>query len=552
MKKICSLIIFTTTGFVLGALVSRNIEMPLITAEVVAESEKLIGLDFTMAERDSMLTGLGESRESYATLRHIKINNEVAPALLFNPLPIGFKVTEEKETAIFNVPDQVKMPDNKDSLAFYTVTELSALIKSRQISSEELTRFFLERLKKYGPKLECVITLTEEYAINQARKADMEIQAGNYKGILHGIPYGAKDLLAKKGYKTTWGAGPFKDQTIDTDATVVKKLEDAGAVLLAKLSMGALAWGDVWYGGFTRNPWDITEGSSGSSAGSASAVAAGLVPFAIGTETLGSIVSPSTVCGITGLRPTFGRVSRAGAMALSWSMDKIGPMARTAEDCAIVFNSIYGPDSLDHSLIDAPFNYDANKDFKKLRVGYLKNDFEQEFSFQIFDLAALEKIREMGVELVPIELPDYPVSDMAIILSVEAAAAFDELTRSNRDELLKRQVKNAWPNAFRQARFIPAVEYIQANRIRSLLIEDMETKMKDIDVLITPSFAGNTLTLTNLTGHPCLVLPNGFTPSGTPTSITFIGKLFGEADLITFANAYQQVTDFHRKHPVLE
>jgi len=410
---------------------------------------------------------------------------------------------------------------------------------------------YLKRLKKYGPVLQCVITLTEDLAMKQAKQADEDIASGKYRGLLHGIPYGAKDLLAVKGYKTTWGATPYKDQMIDVDATVIKKLEEAGAVLVAKLTMGALAWGDVWFGGKTRNPWDTTKGSSGSSAGSASAVSAGLVPFAIGTETWGSIVSPSTICGVTGLRPTYGRVSRYGAMALSWSMDKIGPICRNAEDCAIVFNAIYGLDSKDQTLFDIPFNYNPEINLKRLRIGYLKNDLEKDSAFKKQDSLTIETFKKLGAKLIPIELPKIPVNDISFILSSEAAAAFDELTRSNRDDLLVRQIKNAWPNVFRTHRFVPAVEYINANRVRFQLIQEMAKLMKEVDLYIAPSWEGDNLLLTNLSGHPCVVVPNGFSEDGTPTSITFIGNLFDEGKIIAVAKAFQNATDFHLKHPSL-
>ncbi len=414
---------------------------------------------------------------------------------------------------------------------------------------------YLNRLKEYGPKLECVITLTEELAMEHARRADAEIAAGRYRGPLQGVPWGAKDLLAARRYKTTWGAKPFQDQVIDEDATVVKRLEDAGAVLVAKLALGALAWGDVWYGGETRNPWKLEQGSSGSSAGPASATAAGLVGFAIGTETWGSIVSPATRCGVTGLRPTFGRVSRHGAMALSWSMDKIGPMCRSVEDCALVFEAIYGPDGKDLSVVDAAFNWDAEYPVKRLRVGYLSSAFEDDRDdeeWKAHDEATLATLRSLGFQLVPIELPDLPIDSLSFILSAEAGAAFDQLTRSDRDDLLVRQVRNAWPNVLRQSRLIPAVEYIQANRIRTLAMNAMAELMSRVDVYVTPAFGGGNLLLTNLTGHPCVVLPNGFREDGTPTSITFMGKLFGEAEVLALARAYQEATGFHRKHPTLQ
>lgn len=537
-------------SFVLGAFFTKHTTTLPITAPSVEKASTLLGLQFTEAEIDSMLSGLEELRTSYDTLRKVTLSNDIAPALYFNPLPTGFSIEKTKKPFQVGSTGKVTRPITTEDLAFYTVHQLAELLRTRQITSVELTQFFLERLKKYGPRLECVITLTEDLAIKQATQADADIKAGKYKGFLHGIPYGAKDLLATRNYKTTWGSVPYKDQVINTDATVIKKLQAAGAVLVAKLTLGELAMGDVWFGGKTRNPWNTQLGSSGSSAGSAAAVAAGLMPFAIGTETLGSIVSPATVCGVTGLRPTYGRVSRTGAMALSWSMDKIGPMCRTVEDCAIVFNAIHGPDGLDKTVVDAPFNYNGNKPIKGLRIGYLSKEFDQvNAQNKPFTDAALQKMKEMGISLIPVDLPDLPASDLLFIISAEAAAAFDELTRTNKDDLMVRQLKNSWPNEFRTARFIPAVEYIQANRIRTLLIEQMAAKMKEIDVLVAPTYGG--LRVTNLTGHPCVVLPNGFTPQQTPTSLVFIGNLYDEATLLTVAKAYQDATGFHKKHPVL-
>lgn len=521
-----------------------------ITAEHVAGAEKLIGIEFSSAQRDSMLDELNENLQSYIKLRELYPENSVPAALLFHPAPVGMSFNSGEDRLILSPPEDKDVPDDLEELAFYSVRDLAELIRTRKITSLQLTRMYLERLKRHDPQLHCVITLTEDLALQQAKRADAEIAAGKYRGPLHGIPYGAKDLFAVKGYKTTWGAAPYKDQYIDETATVIKKLEEAGAVLVAKLTMGALAWGDVWFGGKTRNPWNLEQGSSGSSAGSAAAVSAGLVAFAIGTETWGSIVSPSTRCGVTGLRPTFGRVSRAGAMALSWSMDKIGPICRTVQDCAVVFEAIRGSDGIDQTVVDLPFQYESEIDLKSLRVGYLKSDFEQDTTFAATNTAALEQLKSMGVDLIPIELPDIPVYSMAFILSAEAAAAFDELTRSGRDSLMVRQIKNAWPNVFRASRFIPAVEYIQANRIRHQLIQEMAKLMKDIDVYVSPSF-GKNLLLTNLTGHPCVVMPNGFDEKGSPTSITFIGQLYDEGRLLAFAKAYQDATGFHRKHPPL-
>jgi len=520
-----------------------------ITKENIENVEKINGLNFTEAERDSMQSSLDSQLVNYVHIREVVLNNDVPPAILFNPIPVGFEFPKGQKPLTFSDYSYAKLPEDKNNLAFYSIGELAQLIRTKQITSTELTKYFLERLKKYGSALHCVITITEERALMQAKLMDEEIAKGKYRGILHGIPFGVKDLLATKDYKTTWGAMPFKDQMIDEDATVIKKLEDAGAVLCAKLSMGELAMGDVWFGGTTRNPWDTTKGSSGSSAGSASSVSAGLLPFAIGTETWGSIVSPSTVCGTTGLRPTYGRVSRTGAMALSWSMDKIGPICRCAEDLAIVFDAIKGPDGTDQTLYDVPFNYQTQIDFSKLKIGYLKNDFDKKYDFHSQDSLTLLKLKELGAELIPIELPSLPVNDIAIILSAEAGAAFDELTRSNRDDLLVRQTKDSWSNIFRSSRFIPAVEYINANRIRFLLIQQMEKLMSQVDLYVAPSWEGNNLLLTNLTGHPCVVLPNGFSKDGTPTSITFIGKLFDEGRLIEFAKKYQDATNFHKKHP---
>ena len=542
-----TLIILIILSFVTSKLLDSYAQT--ITKENVENAEKIIGLEFTDAERDSMLSSLDEQLNNYQNIHEIELANNISPAIPFNPIPVGFEFPKEQKPIKFSNHSYVRLPDDLNELAFYTVGELAELIRTKQITSTVLTKFFLERLKKYDPELHCVITLTEERALRQAKLMDEEIASEKYRGILHGIPFGVKDLLATKDYKTTWGATPYKDQIIDEDATVIKKLEEAGAVLCAKLTLGALTWGDVWFGGMTRNPWDTTKGSSGSSAGSASSVSAGLLPFAIGTETWGSIVSPSTVCGTTGLRPTYGRVSRTGAMALSWSMDKIGPICRSAEDLAIIFKAIKGSDEMDQTLYDVPFNYEPVIDFSKLKIGYLKSDFDKKYDFHSQDSVTLSKLKELGAELIPIELPSLPVNDIAFILSAEAGAAFDELTRSNKDDLLVRQIKNAWPNVFRASRIIPAVEYINANRIRFLLIQQMEALMKKIDLYISPSWEGDNLLLTNLTGHPCVVLPNGFAEDGTPTSITFIGRLFDEGKLIAFAKKYQDATDFHMKHP---
>jgi Asp-tRNA(Asn)/Glu-tRNA(Gln) amidotransferase A subunit family amidase len=541
--------IFTITLMFFMVAVHFDFFPQSITKENIKYTEEIIGLEFNDAERDSMLGLLEEQLSSYKTIRKIGVENSIPPAILFNPIPIGFNFPTEKNPIMFSNYSYVKLPSDKNELAFYSIGELAELLRTEQITSTELTTFFLERLKKYDPALHCVLTLTEERAFIQATLMDEEIASGKYRGVLHGVPFGVKDLLSTKDYKTTWGAEPFKEQMIGEDATVIKKLEEAGAVLVAKLTMGALAWGDVWFGGKTKSPWDTTKGSSGSSAGSASAVSAGLLPFAIGTETWGSIVSPSTVCGTTGLRPTYGRVSRTGAMALSWSMDKIGAICRTSEDLAIVFNAIHGPDGIDQTLYNVSFDFTPDIDLGCLKIGYLINDFESVYDFHDNDSITLSKLKELGAELIPIELPDIPVNDLAFILSAEAGAAFDELTRSNKDDLLIRQIKNAWPNTFRASRFIPAVEYINANRMRFLLIQEMHKLMQKVDFYIAPSWEGDNLLLTNLTGHPCVVLPNGFSEDGSPTSITFIGGLFNEGKLIALAKRYQDATNFHKMHP---
>ncbi|HUG90853.1 MAG TPA: amidase, partial [Planctomycetaceae bacterium] len=426
-------------------------------------------------------------------------------------------------------------------LAFLPVTELAALVRTRQVSSLELTKLYLERLEKYDPVLKCVVTLTADLAIEQAKHADREIAAGRYRGPLHGLPWGAKDLIAYPGYPTTWGAPQFKDQTFDEKATVAHRLDDAGAVLVAKLSLGALAMGDRWFGGMTRNPWNPEQGSSGSSAGSAAATAAGLVAFSLGSETLGSIVSPSRRCGVTGLRPTFGRVSRHGCMSLSWSMDKIGPICRSVEDCALVFGAIHGFDGLDAAAVDRPFDWPPRRDLRTLKVGYVENDTPAD------EREELRVLRDLGLKLVPITLPErFPVGALDLILDTEAAAVFDELTREGITEGL-----NTWPHTFRKGQFVPAVEYLRANRIRSLLMREMDELMSQVDCYI----GGDDLVITNLTGHPTVCLPAGFRKSDgveTPTAVTFTGRLYGETDLLAVAHAWQRATGFHLRRPPLD
>jgi len=526
-----------------------------ITGEMIATAEKLAGMTFTQPERELMLDAVNKHSQAQEKLRSVPLPNSVPPALSF-----GLQKPELVSSVAVGSSDDfgrryagMEPPTNLEEVAFAPIPYLAHLLRTRQVSSLDLTKMYLARLKRYDQALQCVVTLTEELALSQAEKADREIAVGHYRGPLHGIPWGAKDLLMTRGYPTTWGAMPYKDQHFDADATVVERLAEAGAVLVAKLSLGALAWGDVWFGGKTKNPWDLEEGSSGSSAGSAAAVAAGLVGFAIGTETYGSIVSPCTQCGVTGLRPTFGRVSRNGAMALSWSMDKIGPICRTVEDCAIVFEAIHGADGKDETAVSFPFAWEPDVELAGLRFGYVEDAFKAERDNKKFDDATLEVLRSMGANLVPVKLPDYPVGDLGFIIRVEAAAAFDELTRSDRDDLMVRQEADAWPNVFRQARLIPAVDYVQANRIRTLILREMNELFAKVDLYVAPSFEGNNLLLTNLTGHPAVVLPNGFSDAGKPiSSITFTGGPFDEALILAVAKAYQDHTDFHVKRPLME
>lgn len=430
------------------------------------------------------------------------------------------------------------------------------MIKAKKISSVALTQFFIDRIKQYADSLQCVISITESIALEQAKAADEEIAAGKYRGPLHGIPYGLKDLFSVKGTKTTWGAAPYKNQQIDEDAYVYNRLKDAGAVLVAKFTLGALAMGDYWYGGRTKNPWNLRTGSSGSSAGSASATVAGLVPFAIGTETWGSIISPSSTCGATGLRPTFGRISRTGAMALSWSLDKIGPICRSAEDAAIVFNYIHGTDGMDLSAVNIPFNYQPEGDIKKLKIGYAKNYYDLIKDTSRNEWKVLESFKKMGVELIPVEFPDtavYKANIMDVIISAESAAAFDGLTRLNIDDELTRQGPFDWPNSFRVSRLVPAVEYVNANRLRYQLQQKVHTALSVVDVLICPTRgSGNQSAITNLTGQPVVCTPTGFDKrTGLPTSISFIGNLYQEAAILLAAKNYQKATEWETIHPPL-
>ncbi|HTK75391.1 MAG TPA: amidase [Gemmataceae bacterium] len=532
------------------ALVAQAQQQPQsgVTAEMIKQAEWISGIKLSDTDRERLAQGLGQTIRSFEQLRGIKLDNGVVPAVNFHPAPWQRPNGNEPRGSVeATAKDPPKRPDSADDLAFLPLTALAGLVRTKQVSSVELTKLYLERLHKYNPALNCVVSFTDELALKQAEAADREIAAGRYRGPLHGIPWGAKDLIAYPGYKTTWGATPFKNQTIDMKATVAQKLDEAGAVLVAKTTLGALAQGDQWFGGRTNSPWNIRQGSSGSSAGSACTTAAGLVGFAIGTETRGSIISPCTRCHVTGLRPTFGRVSRYGCMALAWTMDKLGPIARTVEDCALVFGAVHGFDGLDPCAVDRPFTWPAKRDLKTLKVGYFEPG-ERGGRGGRGGMAAtsddsLKVLREIGVQLVPIKLPSkYPVNALNFILSVEAGTAFDDLTRQGVTEGL-----NAWVGTFRSAEFVPAVEYIRANRVRTLFMQEMEQVMGHVDMYV----GGNDLALTNLTGHPTVVIPNGFN-GDQPMSVTFTGRLYGEAEILALAKAYQDATGHHLKRPAME
>ena len=538
---------------------------PVDTEDPVDCASSLAGLEFSAAERDQLRPDTARNRRRFNELRQLAIGPDVPPAFAFHPYRSNYQpagpATPHADLGMER-PDLAAAPTDPGRLALLPVTALSRLVERRQLTSLELTRVYLDRLKRYGSRLNCVVTLTEDRALEQAAEADREIAAGRYRGPLHGIPWGAKDLFAARGARTTWGARPYAQQIIDQDATVVERLNDAGAVLVAKLSMGALARGSVWFGGMTRNPWAPARGSSGSSAGPGAATAAGLVAFSVGTETLGSIISPSAACGVTGLRPTYGRVSRSGAMTLSWTMDKIGPMCRTAEDCALVFNAIYGPDGRDQTVMDAPFAWAPRVDLAALRVGFVSDEFQRPPFGQLFgrpeaaarELAvqrtALDGLRQAGLVLEPIQLPAFPAEALRVILNAEAAAAFDDLTRSGGIDQLTEQGPDAWPNVFRASRFIPAVEYIRAQRARTLLAREFDALMSRFDLVVSPALSAS-LTMTNMTGHPALAFKAGFS-AGLPVPLMLTGRLYEEATVLQAARAFQQVTAWHTMHPPLD
>jgi Asp-tRNA(Asn)/Glu-tRNA(Gln) amidotransferase A subunit family amidase len=549
-----------------GALLAQAQDAPTITLGMVDEAARVAGISLSPDAEKKIAEALsrkGGLLANYKTLAEMKLGNDTPPAIVFNPILPGMAMPKARGVFRTSRPPVVR-PKTEENLAFLPVVQLAQLIKTRTITSTDLTKLYLSRLKRFDPILHCVVSLTEELALRLAARADEELAAGHYRGPLHGIPWGAKDLLAVKGYKTTFGASPYKDQTIDVDSTVYTRLTEAGAVLVAKLSLGALAMGDRWFGGQTKSPWDPsnpTNGSSGSSAGPASATAAGLVGFAVGSETRGSIMSPASRCGVTGLRPTFGRISRHGAMALSWTMDKLGPLCRTAEDCALVLKAIIGPDGKDNHVIDAPFDWDAARSAATLKVGYVKADYEGDIpddpqnaprvqrmrDARKNGLESLAVIRSMGVPLVPVEMPKFDTSPIDFILTAEAAAAFHELVISDRfDAMTAEPERSSWVGSMRQHELVPAVQYIQANRARYRLMESFARVFEGIDF-----FIGSQLGVTNLTGHPEISLVSGFNAQGQPQSLRLTGRLFGEEDILLLAHAFQQKTDFHLQRPKL-
>ena len=532
-----------------GALAAVAQDAATITIDMLLSAQRIAGVSFTPDEQRRLLEKLNGARgyeAGYARLRAANLGS-TQPAIVFNPVPPGKKLPSERKP-LRRQKIAISMPGSDEQLAFLPLTHLARLVESRQVKPSELTKLYLARLKKHDPRLHCVVNLTEELALRQAKQADDEIAAGTYRGPLHGIPFGLKDLLAVRGIRTTWGMTPFRDRVIDADATVYSRLTKAGAILVAKLSTGALAVTAQWFGGLTRNPWNTEQDASGSSAGPGAATAAGLVGFSIGTDTGGSIISPSTRNGVSGLRPTFGRVSRYGAMTLAWTQDTIGPMCRSAEDCALVFDAIYGPDSKDNTVLDVPFNWDASSDVTKLRVGYMRASADGAIDpdARRNDENALRVIRSLGVTLVPFALPDVPIEAIDFIRYAETSAAFADVTRAGTlTQVEQGREQSRRPDEIRAGHFIPAVEFIQANRLRMRVMQQMDEALGDLDL-----FIGSNQALTNRTGHPVMSIPNGFS-HGSPTALHLTGKLFGEPEILLLAHAFQAKTDFHLQHPRL-
>jgi Asp-tRNA(Asn)/Glu-tRNA(Gln) amidotransferase A subunit family amidase len=514
----------------------------------VKSGAKIIDVEFSDQEIEMMLADLKDNIIDFKKMHSLKLNNNVGMSIAQRLTP----PIEKQEKIKWKYNKKITLPANTNDLAFYSIKDLGSLLRNKSISSVELTAFFIDRIKKFGDTLQCVVSLTESIAMEQAKKADEDFKKGIDKGPLQGIPYGLKDLFAVKQTKTTWGAQPYKDQIIEEDAYVYTRLQEAGAVLVAKFTLGALAMGDYWFGGRTKNPWNLNYGSSGSSAGSASATVAGLIPFAIGTETHGSIISPSSTCGATGLRPTFGSVSRSGAMTLSWSLDKIGPICRTAEDAATVFNFIHGTDGNDLSAVNRSFNLSKISGVKNLKIAFARNHFERLDSTSSQEWGVIKALREQGIGVSPMILPDtdiYKFDLIGMVIGAEAAGAFDEFTRIGLDDQMTRQTRFDWPNYFRTSRMIPAVEYVNANRHRTIMMQKMNEAMEPWDVIITPSFGNRQLAITNLTGQPALCMPIGFNKQGLPVSITFLSNLFREEELLQAGTYFQSITNHEDKHP---
>lgn len=517
-----------------------------LTVADLVSAGRVAGLEYTPEELDTMLDGAKRNLFAYRALRSAELDNGTPPATVFQPF-----LPDMESRAVHYMPGMqplhmARRPADLSELYFASIPHLAELVRTKQVSCVELAELFCDRVEALDEHLFLSVTLMREQALARAALLDEELANGKWRGFLHGIPWGAKDLLATRGVRTTWGAQPYREQVIDLDATVVEKLDAAGANLVCKLTLGALAMGDVWYGGTTRNPWDPEEGSSGSSAGSASAVASGALPFAIGSETLGSIVSPSVRCGATALRPTFGRVSRHGAMTLCWSMDKLGPFARSAVDLALVFGAIEGPDGRDPSVREVPWVWPGPKNVDGMKIGYPKGAFKE-------DAAILEELRGLGCEVVEVEVPRFPFSHVLLILAVEAASAFDDFTRAGLDDQLVAQDPSAWPNFFRTARTIPAVEFLRAQRLRTGLMRDMDAMMSEIDVLVHPPYAASLLGITNLTGHPTFVAPCSMSvDGGTPQVVSFTGQLDDDARLLVLAAAWQRNTPYENQRPAME
>ncbi|MEI8142337.1 MAG: amidase [Chitinophagia bacterium] len=552
MKKMLIGFLFLST-LITNSLIAQ--ERPIVKADLLS-SAKLMDLQFTDPELDSLINDVVDNLANYKAMHALSLNNSTPLSLWHTAILPGMQLNKVQKPIIWDAPTAVALPANKNELAFYSIEQLAYLIKNKKISAVDLTKFFIDRIKKYGDTLQCVISLQEDLAMAQAKQADAEIAAGKYRGQLHGIPYGLKDLFAVKNTKTTWGAAPYQNQVIQEDAFVYEKMKAAGAVLVAKFTLGALAMGDYWFGGRTKNPWNLNYGSSGSSAGSTSATVAGLVPFAIGTETWGSIVSPATTCGATGLRPTFGSISRSGAMALSYSLDKVGPITRSANDAAIVFNYLHGTDGKDGSAVNMPFNYAPKTSLKTYKIAYAKNYFDKIKDTNRSEFEVLKQFKKMGIELIPINFPDsgvYQFNIMDIVIGAEAGAQFDDMTRSGLDDALTRQTKNDWPNSFRTSRFVPAVEYINAQRHRTILMQKVNEIVSQYDAIICPSRGGgNQSAITNLTGHPVVCVPTGLDAKWQlPTGISFVGKLFDEGTILNIANQYQKATGWDEMHPTM-